>query len=520
MIYGDDITIATLLDRRQRETPDHVYLRFEGAELTCDGLVRQVNRIANALLSMGLKPGDRVATMLRNGPAHVSLMLALMRTGIVWVPINYHLRGSSLEFLLEHSDPSLLVVMTEFRDLVSEAAPARMERVLLVESDSGIEPAILAAAAAAACETAPPVSIGPDDPVCISYTSGTTGVPKGVLMTDRMYRTCAAGMQHILPREKDAVLFMWEPLHHNAGNQVPIYALAEPVTIALHARFSASRFWSQASEAKARYAHYIGGVLQLLLKQPVTPAETAHQVSVAWGGGCPGEIWEQVRARFGVRLHEVWGMTETSSITTANLDGPVGSIGKALPHAEVRIRRIDGSGWTEPGEPGEMVVKALVKGVLTPGYFRNPEATAALYDGEWLRTGDKAFADADGNIFFLGRIKDSVRRRGENVSAWEVERVLNEHPAVVESAIVGVPTDIGEEDIKAFIRVKPDHRFDPGEFIRWCSDKMAYYQIPRYVETIEAFDVTATKRIRKETLSRATSGCWDREAHGFMLKGG
>jgi crotonobetaine/carnitine-CoA ligase len=167
-----------------------------------------------------------------------------------------------------------------------------------------------------------------------------------------------------------------------------------------------------------------------------------------------------------------------------------------------------------------MVVKALVKGVLTPGYFRNPEATAALYDGEWLRTGDKAMTDAEGNIVFLGRIKDAVRRRGENVSAWEVERVMNEHPAIVESAIVGVKTDIGEEDIKAFVRVKPDHVFDPTEFITWCAGKMAYYQVPRYLATIDAFEVTPTRRIRKENLSRSTGDCWDREAHGLMLKGG
>ena len=151
--------------------------------------------------------------------------------------------------------------------------------------------------------------------------------------------------------------------------------------------------------------------------------------------------------------------------------------------------------------------------MLTPGYFRNEEATAELYDGEWLRTGDKAYADEDGHFFFLGRLKDNVRRRGENVSAWEVERVLDDHPAIVRSAIVGVSTDIGEEDIKAYVQVREDQEIDFAELSGWCRERMAYYQVPRYFERIGHFQVTPTERIRKELLPRGVEGAWDRDRY-------
>lgn len=503
-------SIGSVIDDRSTTAPDHVFLRYGDEEITFAALARRIYEISNALTAWGVRRGDRVATLLPNGPNHVVLFLALMRSGVVWVPVNYHQRGAGLEYLLHDCDPARIVTHGNYASLVAEAAPDLSDRVLVVPSDELLADTLIEASGTAGDAAFSPTSVNPGDIAVISYTSGTTGPPKGVLMTERMIRQCALGMKHVLPSGAGAVLHVWEPLHHNAGNQVPIYALMERATLALHSRFSASRFWEQVVDSDARYVHYIGGVLQILLKQPAGPLERRHAVQVAWGGGCPADIWSQVRERFGVRIHEVWGMTETASITTANIGGPEGSIGRPLPHVDVRIRRADGT-FAGPGEVGEIVVRSLEEHVLTPGYFRNEEATAELYDGEWLQTGDKAYADEHDHFYFLGRLKDSVRRRGENVSAWEVERVLDDHPAIVRSAIVGVSTDIGEEDIKAYVQVREDREIDFAELSEWCRERMAYYQIPRYFEQIGDFQVTPTERIRKELLSRSVEGAWDRD---------
>jgi crotonobetaine/carnitine-CoA ligase len=506
----NELTVGELVDYRATHTPHHVVTRFGGREVTCEQLALDVNSIANGLTAAGLVRGDRVGTMLRNSPGHIATMLAIMRLGLVWVPINYQLKGASLSFVLGHADPRLLIVEREFAETIGLASETH-RRVISVEADTDLVGAV-AACAGRLSSGRPSVVVDPDDVVAISYTSGTTGEPKGVELTDRMFRTCARGVQATLRANPGDVLFHWEPIHHIAGNQVVIYALTEQVTLAMQRQFSASRFWTEARTSGARYAHYVGSVLQILLKQPVSSVEREHGVSVLWGGGCPREIWDVVRTRFGVEMREVWGMTETASITTVNIGGPKGSVGKPLEHFDVAVQTLEGTGFAPAGASGQLVVRAREPGVLTSGYFRDPDATAALYRHGWLQTGDMAAMDEQGYLYFQGRLKDSLRCKGENVSAWEVEAVLNSHPAVLQSAVVGVPSEMGEQDVKAFIRVDELEPFAPADLVFWCAGRMPPYQIPRYVALVTEFETTPTNRIRKERLSRSTTDCFDREA--------
>jgi crotonobetaine/carnitine-CoA ligase len=211
-----------------------------------------------------------------------------------------------------------------------------------------------------------------------------------------------------------------------------------------------------------------------------------------------------------MRVRECYGMTEASSFTTLNTEDKLGSVGKPLPYFEVRIADDDGR-FLGPEQRGEIWVKEKVPGVIMTGYFDNPAATAgALKDG-WLRTGDLGYTDDEGFFYFAGRKKDSLRRRGENISAWEVERVLNEHPAVAESAVIGVDNEIADQDLKAFLRLKPGERLGAAELVQWCEPRMAAFQIPRFIAFIEDFPKTPTERIRKELLPRTTQDCFDRE---------
>jgi carnitine-CoA ligase len=280
-------------------------------------------------------------------------------------------------------------------------------------------------------------------------------------------------------------------------------------------RFSASRFWDQVRAAGATRIHYLGGILQMLLRQPPRPDDRDHRARIAWGGGCPAAVWGPFEERFGVQIRENYGMTECSSLTTMNLGGPRGSAGRPCPWFEVEIRDPRGAALAT-GERGEIVVRGREPGLLMPGYFRNPEATAAALRDGWMHTGDLGWFDADGYLYFGGRLKDSIRRRGENVSAWEIERVVEALEWVEESAAIGVPDDLGDEEIKLFVRVADGAAPDPGALLAWCESRLARFQIPRYLAFVEAFEKTGTQRIRKETLPRGTDGCWTREPDGSL----
>ena len=199
-------------------------------------------------------------------------------------------------------------------------------------------------------------------------------------------------------------------------------------------------------------------------------------------------------------------MTEASSLTSINVDARFGTVGRPAPWFEVGIVD-DDDAVLAPGMRGEIVVREREPGLITPGYFRDPEATARAIRNGRLHTGDLGWLDEEGCLHFCGRLKDCVRHRGENVSAWEIERVVERLEAVEECAVVGVPAEVGEEDIKLFVKVCPGAKLEPDAVFAWCARHLADFQVPRYLAVVDAFEKTGTQRIRKETLPRTTGGC-------------
>jgi crotonobetaine/carnitine-CoA ligase len=341
------------------------------------------------------------------------------------------------------------------------------------------------------------------------YTSGTTGRPKGVVVTHRMLRLAADAVALVAAARDGDIFFVWEPLYHIGGAQLLPLPLMRTMRLAMVDRFSAGRFWDQVREHGATHIHYLGGILQMLLKQPASPLDREHPVRIAWGGGCPKEVWTPFEERFRVQIRECYGMTEASSITTYNDLGVVGSVGRPVPWFSVDLAASDGRAVPK-GERGEIVVRTNRPGAIFEGYFRNPEATArALRDGA-LHTGDLGFFDSEGNLFFHGRITDSVRCRGENVSAWEVEHVAAVHPAVEDCAMIGVPADIGEQDIKLFVKPKEGAAIEVAALSAWLGEHLASYQNPRYIAIVAEFERTPSQRIMKHKLSTSLTDCWDR----------
>jgi crotonobetaine/carnitine-CoA ligase len=233
-------------------------------------------------------------------------------------------------------------------------------------------------------------------------------------------------------------------------------------------------------------------------------------VRIAWGGGCPRAAWKPFEERFGVGVRECYGMTEASSFTTISREPRFGSVGKPLPYFDVRAT--DDSGREVGADiSGEIRVRAKTTGLITAGYFRNPEATAAALVDGWLRTGDVGRRDEDGFFYYAGRLKDALRRRGENISAWEIERVFAEHPAVAECAVIGVDDPISEQEVKIIIKLNEKHDIKEMDLLKWSESRLPRFQIPRYVAFIDVFPKTPTERIRKELLSRDVSNDFDRE---------
>lgn len=504
---GDE-TIGAILARRARLHPHETYCTFQGERISLGLLDRRVNQVAAMLKAQGLARGDRVAVMLPSHPDHLYLIFALARLGMVRVPINVHLIGAPLEHLLTELEPKALVADSAYKPAI-DGIGARLPPLIWRNGTDGEFDSF----AACAEDRAPP-EVRADDVIALSPSSGTTGAPKGVLKTDRHLRAGPTAVLRLTRAGPGDIFLFWEALHHGSGVAVAIAALIGGFQLAMLERFSASRFWDDARRHKATHIHYLGSVLPMLLKQPPRADDRRHGVRIAWGGGCPAHVWQAFAERFGVAMREGYGLSELITFVTANVDCTPGSIGKPLSCYEIVLLDDEGRPVPEGGK-GEIAIRARDARLGFLGYFRNPQADAAARRGDFFMTGDIAHADAEGNLFYGGRKKDMLRRRGVNISAWDVERVFAEHEAVAEVALVGVPSELGEDELKLFVRAREGARIDPMALIQWSSQRLPYFQIPRYVEFIDAFPKTPTQRIQKKELSRHVAGVWDLDATDF-----
>ncbi|MBN9455464.1 MAG: AMP-binding protein [Bosea sp.] len=502
----DDAGFVSLLTTRAAAEPERVYARFCGEPVTYAQIERRSAAFAAHLRARGIVAGDRVAVMMRNSIATIAVVFGLARAGVAWVPVNAQQRGEGLRYLLTHSQPRLVVADAELAPQIAEAMASEAELPLLAHAPGGELDAALSRQERFT-EPAP----APEAVFAIMYTSGTTGRPKGVIVSHRMLRLAAESVALLSDAKPDDVFFVWEPLYHIGGAQLLPLPMIRGVTLAMVERFSASRFWDQVRAEGASHIHYLGGILQILLKQPPSPRDRDHGVRIAWGGGCPADIWPQFRKRFGVDIRECYGMTEASSLTTCNLSGVVGSVGTPMPWFTVRLD--DAEGRPVPaGARGEIVIETSVPGAIFPGYLDNSEATAKALRPDGFHTGDLGSFDPQGNLYFHGRMTDSVRCRGENVSAWEVEHVAAEHEAVEDCAMIGVAADVGEQDIKLFVKPRAGASIDPQALSGWLGQRLAPYQNPRYIAVVDEFERTASQRIMKHRLSPRLDDCWDRAA--------
>lgn len=520
-----DLTLWRSLERQAEAHSDRPLLRFRDSVETYARLRERALQSAGAFVSVGVDVGDRVCLMLGNSPDYVHAWFGLTQIGAVKVPLNVHLKGDGLAYIVRHCEARVVLVEADLvprlREVLSQLP--LVDRVIVrgeaeALTDAEVSWSDLLSGAGPSREA----TAHPTDVAAILYTSGTTGPPKGAALSHRAYlnsaRYFADDMVGATPED---VLYTSLPLFHiNAQAHTVLPAMLRGGTAALGERFSASAFWNEIRAHRATIFNSLAAMVPILLKQPELPADRDHGARLTACAATPKDLWQPFEERFGVRIVEGYGLTETAGFCVANPRGAarVGSIGKPMGFVEARV--VDEDDREAAADvPGEIAVRALGPHVLMEGYYRMPDETAVAMRGGWFHSGDRGYRDADGYLYFVDRVKQSIRRRGENISSWEVERIVNAHPAVLESAAVGVPSDLGEEDVKICVVLRPGVELDPLELVRWCEPRMAYFMVPRYVEIMAELPKTATERVEKYKLKeRGVAGAWDREAAGHAVR--
>lgn len=501
----DGLDVIKLLHEGLSADPERPILVFEGQEWRAARIGRLVADVQGALRRLGLSPGDRVGLMLDNTPFHVACIYALILLGAVWVPMNTRLKSVGLGYQLGHCRPKMVLAESGYMELLSQIGGEHPETKILgadnlVEGGARVEGDGLLMH-----------DTEPGCPLCIIYTSGTTGAPKGVVFTHRMMRIASESALVVADVRAGDRLFLWEPLCHIGGAQMLLVPFLEAACLVMAPSFSASKFWAQIDDGRCTQLHYLGGILDILMRLPVPSGSAPKTLRLAWGAGVSASAWKPVRDRFGIELRECYGMTEGASFATVNGADVPGSIGKPLPWLSVELLD-ENDAPVAIGDLGQVVISSKVEGNFFPGYLGNAEATAQALRGGKLYTGDMARADRDGNLYFVGRRTESMRVRGENVSAWEVERVFLEHAEVASAAAIGVESDIGEQEILLYVQWKDDAHVSFDALAAWAQDRLATFQLPRYYRSIDRFERTPSERIRKHLLPRDTLEAWDRKA--------
>lgn len=473
--HDDATTLGALLATTARRHPGRVAITDGPVGLTYQQLDRTVNGLAAVLRERGISRGEPVAAVLPHGTDLLTLWLATARIGGVFVPVNGALTGPERATIIRHVQPKLII------------AEAVRDTAAWDGGRTRVEPGWLNADAEPTDEP-PPSDVAPDDPVTVLYTSGTTGLPKGCLLSHRTYTAPASSFVDRIGLHSEDRLLACLPLFHMAGQSFAVSGMVAGAQLAIVRRFSATQFWQQAVDTGATVFRHLGEMLSLLLRQPPSPASTRHRLRLGYGGGARPAVRAAFERRFGIAIVEGYGLSETNTV----LCGPhgQGTLGMPLPPAEVRVD-------APLGEVGELQVRGPA---LMLGYHRDPERTAATRTGDWRRTGDLGRAHPDGSFSFVARRSDVIRRRGEHVDPAEVEEALAAHRSVAAAVVVAATGAHSDDRIEAFVVPAHGNELRVAELRKWCAARLAAFKRPDVFTVIDRIPMTATTKIDKSAL--------------------
>jgi crotonobetaine/carnitine-CoA ligase len=516
-----DLILPHLIARRARENPDRIFLQHvDGAEITYGALHERALRWAGGLRDAGLQPGETVLVMLPNSIEAVTAWLAASWAGAMEVPVNNGYQGRILEYIINNSTAKILVTCREFLPRIAavSAALGVLQTVIVTDDPAPVAVGFgrVLAGASALDAAAPVAADGPAhyDIATIVYTSGTTGPSKGVMMPWAQCHAMSTGCIPLDDLGPEDAWYVPFPLFHMSGKHALYAAALINARYVMRQQFSTNRFWEDVRRYRCTTSLLIGTTASFIASMAPGPGDRAHPLRTVLMAPLLADM-DSFLARFGLRAATVFNMTEISSPIMSRFDLRGRSCGRLRNGYEVRI--VDEHDEEVPtGQPGEIIVRARDPWVLNAGYFRMPEKTVEAWRNGWFHTGDVGCVDADGNYFYLDRKKDALRRRGENISSMELEAVINEHPDVLESAVIGVPSEVGEDEVKACITAATGERFDPQSLIDFLAPRVPKFMLPRYVEVLEVLPRTPTEKVRKDVLRQAgvNDRTWDRETSG------
>jgi crotonobetaine/carnitine-CoA ligase len=500
-------TLPATLERAAEEFGDRRFLSFALGDrsLTYAEAQRQSAAVAAGLAGLGVSRGDRVLIMLPNRAEFVLTWFAANLLGAVQVPVNLEYRGDFLTHVIATADARVAVVDDEGLAAfaaVGDRLPELPQLVVVDEEPQGGRPfAELASGGLAAT-----VDVRPAELAAVHFTSGTTGRSKGAMMTAAHQHLLGEQNRQLVDLEADDVYLSTLPLFHANAQLAAIYAaMLVGASVHLEPRFSASRFIATARATNATVTTTLGVMMPFVLNQPPRADDAENDLRCVWAVPCPMATATEFGARFGVeRFAMPYGNTEVGLITDPRDRPPPGSCGRPDERFfEVRLVDPETDEPVPVGAAGEVVVRPRVPWIVTSGYFGMPERTLDAYRNLWFHTGDSLRQDADGWLWFVDRINDRIRRRGENIASADVEASLLQHPLVDEAAVVAVPSDVpgGEDELKACLVLADDAGL--ADVIAFAADRLPGFAVPRYFELFEELPKTPTAKVRKEALRSA-----------------
>lgn len=514
---GKERNLKFIIEDKAEEKPDFPKLLYGDEEITYGELNRRSNALADSLLHLGLHKGSHVAVMFNNCPQIIYSWIGLSKIGAIWVPTNPVYKGETLAYTLNHSDSETLITRYEYLErLLPIKDRLQTLKTVIVYPERPREDDPLAALPfrqysfeeflANGSADNPDIEVLDKDIMAISYTSGTTGPPKGCLQHQaQAYRF---SQNTILQRTREGVLRKGDrmlnvcPLFHIAGLWVDFYSSITLDLPLATADFSASQFWKHVHDYRATYCYLLGTMPGILLRTSESEWEKNNTLRSCLYIPYNAEL-ETFKRRFGVKdVATGYGLSEGHSAFGA-VNPPVPTIGKQLSEHTgcVVLIREDGMPCG-PGESGEICLRPDPEEPweLFAGYYKNPEETVKTMRGFWLHTGDMARKDKDGYYIFVDRVKHAIRRGGENISSVQIEACLNAHPAVCESAVVAVPSEISEDEIKAYVEIKEGVELEVKDLVKYLDGNLPYFMVPRYFEFVDSIPKTATAKVKKGEL--------------------